>query len=625
MTYPTAPSDVLSNPSPSVRRRRSPVPGIAALYAILLFACTGLALFTGYEFYFRDRVVLGVTVLGQHMSGLTRTEARQFLQDRFGQPEAIVQQTGGEPIVLRDGNQTWRAWPWELGLRTEFGPIADSALLLGHRGTVLENLIEQARCMWLGCDLGLDAQFDLKTAQAYLSALAKQVNRPPRDASIKIDDLQVIVTPAQTGRELNTEAMLDRVRERVLGSDRGEIPLAFHEKKPQITDVETAKKQAEAILAEPIMLTFGARAWALDQGALAKMLTVVPKPGADGKPALSVSLDHNQLVTYLKMLAREINQPARDARFHFDPSTGALTPIVTSQYGQTLDTEAAARQVEQRLVATAPRTQGLASPVNEATVRTVTLPVTTTKPAIAMEDAGKFGIKELVSQGVSNFKGSSPGRVQNVRTAAAQFDGIVVPPGATFSFVQYLGEVVEANGYDDAYVIFQDRTVLGPGGGVCQVSTTLFRAAFFGGFPIVERWAHAYRVGYYEPPVGLDATVFAPSVDMKFQNDTNAYLLIEPILDVKATTLKFNLYGTKPNRTVEMADPIKEKIIPHGPDVYTPDATLKKGVTKQVDTAHDGMDVTIWRTIKVNGQVVKKDKFFSRYDPWVARFLVGTR
>jgi vancomycin resistance protein YoaR len=242
-----------------------------------------------------------------------------------------------------------------------------------------------------------------------------------------------------------------------------------------------------------------------------------------------------------------------------------------------------------------------------------------------MEDAPKFGIKELVAQGVSNFKGSAPGRILNIQTATAQFEGIVIPPGRTFSFDQNLGDVVEANGYDDAYVIFADRTILGPGGGVCQVSTTVFRAAFWGGYPIVERWAHAYRVGYYEPPVGLDATVFSPVVDFKFKNDGDTYLLIQTQVDLKTTTLTFNLYGTKPNRTVEMEDPVVENVVPHGPAVYTDDPSLKKGVVKQVDTAHDGEDVTIYRRILVNGQLVKRDRFFSRYQPWVARYQVGTK
>jgi vancomycin resistance protein YoaR len=613
-----------TRPEPTQRRRRGRrLAPNALLIATIAVPIVLLLLFVAYEFFYRDRVILGVRVLGQSMSGLTRAEAKKFLQDRLGEPEAILKRTGGEAIVLRDGNRSWRAWPWELGLRTDFGPVAESAILLGHRGSLPQNLVEQARCLLFGCDLGTEAQFDALVAQSYLSWLAPQVDRPPRDASVRIDGLRVVVTPAQNGRALDGATMVERMRQRVLGGNHDDIPLAFRETTPLITNVETAQALAESLLAAPLFLTFNGRSWAIDQATLAGMVTIQSQQDADGKLRLVTLLDHKQMVAQMKVIARDINQPARDARFRFNVDSGTLTPLVTSQSGQTLDPEAAAKQIEQQLLANTARVPGSAKELINA--RLLALPVNVVKPTIAMEDASKFGIKELVSQGVSNFKGSTPGRIQNVRTATAQFDGVVVPPGGTFSFDQYLGEVVEANGYDDAYVIFQDRTVLGPGGGVCQVSTTVFRAAFWAGFPIVERWAHAYRVGYYEPPVGFDATVFAPSVDLKFKNDTDAYLLIQPKLDTRTTTLTFNFYGTKPNRTVEMEDPITEKVIPHGPAIYTDDPTLKKGVTKQVDTAHDGMDVTVWRTIKVNGQVAKKDKFFSRYDPWVARYQVGTK
>lgn len=604
--------------TPRVRRGSSRPFLIPFTILALLFVL--LALFVVYEFFYRDRVILGVNVLGQSISGMTRAEAQRFLENKFGQPDAILARFG-DAITLRDGNTAWRAYPWELGLRTDFGPVAESAVALGHRGAPLDMLIEQARCLWLPCDLGVDAQFDEQTARAYLSWLAPQVDQPPRDASVRIEGLRVVATPAQNGRELDGKTMLARMRRRVLGEDQGDIAIAFREIVPLITDATTAKAQAEALLAAPVLLTFDNRAWAIDQAALAAMIAIQPQQEEDGKLRLTAALDRAQLGAYLKTIARDINQPARDARFRFDPSTGTLTPIIASQSGHTLDPDAAAEQIAQQLLASATRVPG--SAIRSA--RAIALPVAVTKPTIAMEDATKFGIKELVAQGVSNFKGSALGRIQNIRTATAQFEGIVIPPGGTFSFVQYLGDVVEANGYDDAYIIFADRTVLGPGGGVCQVSTTVFRAAFFGGFPIIERWAHAYRVGFYEPPVGLDATVFAPSVDLKFKNDTEAYLLIQPKLDLKANTLTFNFYGTKPNRTVEMEEPIMEHIIKHGPPIYTEDPTLKKGVTKQVDFAHDGADVTVWRKIIVNGQVVKREKFFSRYEPWVARYLVGTK
>lgn len=608
------------------RRRRHGLPVVfLLLYALAAGSVIAAAAFAAYEFLYRDRVILGVSVQGQAMAGLSRTEAQQFLASRFGNPDAILARYGGDAIIVRDGKRTWRAYPWELGLRTDFAPVALAAVLLGHRNNWTDSLRDQARCIWNGCDLGIDAQFDEQTAQAYLGWLAPQVEQPARDASVRIEGLRVIATPAQNGRTLDGAAMLQALRQHILTRQRGDLALAFHETAPLIADGAAAKAQAENILAAPLLLTYGGRSWAIDQAALAALLTIQTKPTGDGKMALVAAIDHAPLAAYLKTLAAEINQAPRDARFHFDPTTGALTPILTSQAGQTLDPEAAAKQIEQQLVASATRVPGLASPRAAPNARIIGLPVNVIKPTIAMEDAAKFGIKELVSQGVSNFRGSTAGRTQNIQTTTAAMDGIVVPPGGVFSFDQYLPEVVEANGYDDAYVIFGDRTVLGPGGGVCQVSTTVFRAAFWGGFPIVERWAHTYRVGYYEPPVGLDATVFAPSVDFKFKNDTEAYLLIQTKLDLKNTTLTFNFYGTKPNRTVEMEDPLVENIIPHGPAIYTDDPTLKKGITKQVDTAHDGEDVTIWRKILVNGQLVKREKFFSRYQPWVARYMVGTR
>jgi len=609
---------------PTRRRRGTVIPALV-FFALVFLVVLSILLTIFYQFAFQERVILGVRALGQPMAGLTHGEAQKFLVEKFGEPNAILARYGGEPILVRDGARVWRAYPWELGLRTDFTPVAASAMLLGHRGSLVENMIEQTRCLILGCDLTGEAQFDEQTALAYLAWLAVQVDTPARDALVQIEGVRVVATPARKGRALDGETTLARMRERVLSNARGDVVLAFRDIEPLVADASDAKATAEALLSAPVLLTFNGRAWAIDQAVLAGMMRIQPTQDGEEKLRLAVSLDQTQLAAFLKPIAREVTQPPRDARFTFDPATGTLTPIITSQYGQTLDVVAAAKQLEQQLLANTPRVPGSAAPLDAVAARSVGLPVTVTKPSIAMEDAAKFGIKELVAQGVSNFKGSSAGRIQNIRTATEQFQGIVVPPGATFSFNQFLGDVVEANGYDEAYIIFADRTVLGPGGGVCQVSSTVFRAAFFGGFPIAERWAHAYRVGYYEPPIGLDATIFSPTVDFKFKNDTDAYLLIQPKLDVRATTLTFNFYGTKPNRTVEMEDPIEERVIKHGPAIYTDDPTLKKGTTKQIDFAHDGVDVTIWRKIIVNGQVTKREKFFSRYEPWVARYLVGTK
>ena len=193
-----------------------------------------------------------------------------------------------------------------------------------------------------------------------------------------------------------------------------------------------------------------------------------------------------------------------------------------------------------------------------------------------------------------------------------------------FSFNEHLGEVTPEKGYKDAWVIFGDRSILGPGGGVCQVSTTVFRAAFWGGYPIVERWAHTYRVGWYEPPVGLDATVYSPDVDFRFENDTDFPILIQMHMDEEADTLTVDFLGARPDRTVEMEGPYIENVIAPGPTIYLEDPSLPVGTTEQVDWSHEGADVTIYRIIKRGDTVIAREAIFSRFQPWQARFLVGT-
>ncbi len=187
MKEPPAPATPPRRP----RRTQPWLKPLIALYAVaaLVFLC--VILIVAYEFFYRDRITLGVRVQGESMSGLARADASQFLQNKFGNPDAILARSGGAPIIVRDtdrlggGNRTWRAWAWELGLRTDFAPIAEQAIRLGHRDNWFASLSEQARCLILGCDLGIDVQFDEHTAQAYLGWLAPQVNQPARDASVR--------------------------------------------------------------------------------------------------------------------------------------------------------------------------------------------------------------------------------------------------------------------------------------------------------------------------------------------------------------------------------------------------------------------------------------------------------
>lgn len=627
---PESPTNVSPPPAPSGtqfrplgtrhrRRRTHPIRSVLTLLVVLIVAA-GVVLGAGllaFHSYYQDRIVLGMTVLGEPVGGLTRAEAQARLTEHFSDPALLLAKVGGEPLVLRDGTREFRAWPWEIGWQSDWSPAVNAALAVAHTGDLTADIPEQIRVWWQGYDLSTSTVFDQEKANRYLDLLAKQIEATPRDLKLTISGLRVVETPAQSGRQLDRTETLRRVLSRLAGQVGGQIEIPTKEIPPKVTDPGAVKAQVENFLATPLILTFGDREWAIDQGALASLVELKVVGGK-----YTAGLNHAALVTAIQRYARDINQPARDARLHWNG--GDLTPFVTSQEGRMLDAEASAKTVEARFAQSASRPAGSAAPPDNLQRVRIPLVIRIYKPAVDLANLDKMGIKEVVAVGESSFKGSIPGRIQNIKTSAAQFDGVVVPPGAVFSFAQYLGDVVEANGYEDAWVIFGDRSVFEPGGGVCQVSSTAFRAAFWGGFPIVERWAHDYRVGYYEPPAGLDATVFAPSVDFKFKNDTGAYLLMETRTDVKNLTLTFTFYGTKPNRKVTMEGPVIDKVVKAPAPLYTNDPTLNKGVVKQIDFSADGAEVTVTRIIEENGQT-RRDKFVSKYKPWQAKFLVGTK
>jgi len=208
---------------------------------------------------------------------------------------------------------------------------------------------------------------------------------------------------------------------------------------------------------------------------------------------------------------------------------------------------------------------------------------------------------------------------------------LLVAPGETFSMASALGDVSLDADYAEALIIFGDRTIQGVGGGVCQVSTTLFRTVFFGGFPIEERYAHAYRVGYYEQTAnshdqslaGLDATVFAPVVDFKFTNDTPYWLLMETYVSASNGTLTWKFYSTSDGRTVEWQTSGPINIVEPPEPLYEENSELSKGTIKQVDWAADGSDVRVSRTVLRDGNVISDDVFATHYLPWRAVYQYG--
>ncbi|SRR5579884_782227 len=233
---------------------------------------------------------------------------------------------------------------------------------------------------------------------------------------------------------------------------------------------------------------------------------------------------------------------------------------------------------------------------------------------------------QLIAEGVSNFAGSPNNRVFNIRLMAKRLNGTVVPDGATFSFNQIMGDVGADAGWAEGLVIIGDSTEKGLGGGICQVSTTTFRAAFWAGLPVLERHDHAYPVPYYTQggaPEGFDATVWSPNLDFKFVNDTGAPITITTRVDAPTSQLFVDFYGKPVNRNVEMVGPLISNRKPALPDKYVTDRKLAPGQVEQTDWAHDGFDVLLKRTISMPDGQVKTDDFKSHYVQWRNIYHVG--
>lgn len=264
----------------------------------------------------------------------------------------------------------------------------------------------------------------------------------------------------------------------------------------------------------------------------------------------------------------------------------------------------------------------------EPSERFVDVPVSVQEPRVTTDhlSAESMGIRQLIGRGVSTFKGSIPSRKYNVTLTASRIDGVLLSAGQTFSFNETIGDVSQETGYKEAYIIKDGRTVLGDGGGVCQDSTTLFRAVLNAGLPVVERHAHSYRVGYYEQnsPPGLDATVFAPTADFKFTNDTPAYLLVQARVDKATDTLTVELWGTSDGRTATVTKPLVRDQIPPPEDLYQDDPSILSGQVKQVDWKAWGAKVSFNYTVTRAGQIIHQKTFLSNYRPWQAVFLRGT-
>jgi vancomycin resistance protein YoaR len=576
---------------------------------VVILVLAGLGVLLAYEQRYQDRVYPGTHVLGVDLSGMTRDEARAAIAAAFTYPAEAN-------MTLRYGERVWTVTPAELGVGLDLDTTVDQAMQVGRLGASSDRLNDQGYALWYRVDLSPVVVYDQARALAVLNSIGAEIDHPPQEALLSVNGTQVNYTPGAPGMMLDVPGALALLDAPVAEQRAATIDLPVGPVQPHLADASAAAQAARNILAAPIVLYNAApltgdpeSTWTLTLDRLAQMLILRRVEDEQG-PRYLVALDANQLRPFLEPIAPLFHRETADARYTFNDTTHELDVIAPATPGRELD-------VDDTLAAI--QTAAATADHRVALVFTVTQPKYNDQVK-----AADLGIKELLTEQVTYFAGSPPDRVTNITVAAARFQGIVIAPGEEFSFLKYLGDVSLENGFAEALIIYDGRTIKGLGGGVCQVSTTAFRASFTAGLPTIERWPHAYRVGWYERGFGpgLDATVFEPEVDFKFLNDTPGHILMEMYVYPASGTLLVKLYGTK-DRDVAISAPEIVNVVPHPPDKYEENPELAAGEIKQTEHAIDGADVTVWRTVSRNGVELFRDKVFTRYVPWAAVYQYG--
>ncbi len=552
---------------------------------------------------YADRIYPNVSVqgvdVGQHTREAAHARVSSALASWLAQPVTLVYQ-----------GQMWQPTAAELGLNVDIQQSVELAYRAVRSNGFGGNVRQLVAVFREGLDLPLRITVDGNAVQAYLRRIAAEVEQPAREATLHIDNGPVQVTNSINGRMVLLDATTTDVISALETLQPQRVAVRTIEIPPQLPSagVTEAQRTVEAMLSAPIELQFGDTSFHLDQATIADMI-VFERLTRDGKTVLNAQLDQHKLERWATNLADRMERASVEPRVAWNG--GDLGIVQEGRVGYRLDIT---------------RTVAMVNGAVTTVTRRLDLPVDEVHPRVTAENLQTLGITELVSTGRSDFTGSAPYRITNIKAGARVINGILVAPGEEFSFNENVGEINEQNGFVEGYAIVGNRTQKEPGGGICQISTTLFRAAFYAGLPFTEKNPHRFRISWYEKydTIGMDAAIFTGGgPDLRFVNDTGNWLLIESSVNEAASSVTYNLYGTRvPGRTVERSEPVITNETPPPPEpVYIDDPETPIGEFRQTDVARGGMDIEITRVVKQDGAVVRVDTFRTNFAAWPNIYL----
>ena len=547
---------------------------------------TGLGFLLGFyvlavilqPIFFMNRFGASTRIAGVDLSYQTSTAAKAKLEQAWNDYKDSKIQIGGTSVTAGD-----------FVTNADIAKTVDEAMLEEQRGYF-------AFTKFAGAQHDLELSYNDDAISKLLLPAFDKASVTPVDASLKLDGKTTII-PEVNGQHLLLSESKTNIINGLAAMSKG-IDLKIVSQAPSLTaaEAEGLATDAETRVAEPISLLGDGTTYTITPSDLRSWLKISSR---EPKSLVAIEtflpqvsdyyyLDQNKVFLYVDNLAKGIDQTAVNAVLSV--VNGQVVVSTKEQIGRSVDRKDAISGIQQAVTGD----------------RVATLKISTVKPDIRSDNLAELGLTELISTGWTDFSGSPVNRTHNIQTGASKFNGVIIKPDEDFSFNKALGAVDASTGYLPELVILVDKTVPEFGGGLCQVSSTAFRAALNAGLPILERHAHAYPVGYYKP-YGVDATIYLPTPDLRWQNDTGKYIIIQTRIEGKK--LYFDFYGTKKPGTIKFSGNAEATGAVFPVEQVTP--TISEVGARGVGS----FTAVIYRHIyDATGKMTDNDKFTSKYD-----------
>ena len=554
---------------------------------VIVLALVGLA-FAGSP----ARIAEGVTIAGVDVGGLTRAEARRVLESRAARVARV-------PVVFTVGERQFPVKATSLGVEADWQSALESASEVGEGFGPVRGF-RRLQTRFFGSDVAPPVQAYEAALQYKLAGMAREVDRAHVEAKIVRRGLTISVVAGQSGLRLDRDAAADVMVRTLARLDRaGPVALPVRIVPVQVTaeELAPAARQARTALSAPVVLTHEETRWRLPRWRIAELLSL---PG-DGDTALAIGGPAAD--AWFARLRANVDRPAADAEIR---ASNGVVSIVPSKDGLTVNVPATAKRI--LAAATSPSRRPAALVLDPSQ------PERTTAEAEAMGIERRLGMYSTANAGTFD-------RITNLRRAIELLNGALVQPGGTFSFNDRVGERTLERGFRPAPVIIKDEYEEAVGGGVSQVATTVFNAAWESGVKIVERNPHSLYISRYQ--LGRDATVNYPDLDLKFENDTPNWILVATSWDAGSITV--SLYGGGPERRVESSEGTMRETRP-APIRRINDPTLEKGTELVVEEGSPARVTSVTRKVyAADGSLLHDETWNTSYRGEYREIHVGTK